>query len=390
MNRHSSNPPIEQGIRLSLSAGQREAQQCFRAIVAEEVSPHAGQWDRQGEVPLAMIERLRELGWLGAIVPPELGGGGLDALTYGLLTEEIGRGCSSLRSLLTVHDMVTLALLRWASAEVKATVVPSLGSGRRLAALALSEPNVGSDAVAVETLALRDGEEIVLEGRKKWITFGEIADELLVLARLDDQPTAFLVAGETPGLTRRPLRSVVGTRASRLAEIHLEGCRIPLSRQVGRVGGGVSHVFTTALDHGRYSVAWGAVGIAQACLDACLAYAGQRRQGGALLIDHQLIRRTLTEMIAATRAARLLCLRAGWLRAERDPGALAETMVAKYFASRTAVSVANDAVQLHGANGLCEDYPVERYLRDAKVTEIIEGSTEIQQITIPRLPLDEI
>jgi alkylation response protein AidB-like acyl-CoA dehydrogenase len=156
------------------------------------------------------------------------------------------------------------------------------------------------------------------------------------------------------------------------------------------VGFGLSHVFATALDHGRYSVAWGAVGIAQGCLNACLDYAARRRQGGAPLVEHQLVRRLLTEMIADSRAARLLCCRAGYLRAERDPGAVPETMIAKYFAAKTAVRVANEAVRLHGAHGLSQDFPLERYLRDAKVTEIIEGSTEIQQLAIPRYPLAEL
>jgi alkylation response protein AidB-like acyl-CoA dehydrogenase len=377
-------------MKLELSPAQVEARRGFRAFVAEHVAPAAGQWDRQGELPLAAIELLRERGYLGAPLPRELGGGGLDAITYGLLTEELGRGCSSVRSLLTVHDMVGVALARWGSAAAKAEVLPRLARGERLAALALSEPEVGSDAAAVRTAARRDDESFVLDGRKKWITFGEVADELLVLARCEGELAAFLVPASASGVARRPLRSVVGTRASRLAEIELQGCRIGSERLLGRIGAGLSHVFATALDHGRYSVAWGAVGIAQACLDACLGYAADRRQFGVPLAEHQLVRRSLTEMIAGSRAARLLCYRAGYLREIRDPGAVPETMIAKYFASRTAVEAANDAVRLHGANGLSQDFAVERYLRDAKVTEIIEGSTEIQQISIPRYPLTEL
>ena len=386
---------IEQGIELELSPSQVAAREGFRRFVTEHVAPHAGDWDRRGEVPQETIERLRDAGHLGSPLPTEDGGRGLDAVTYGLLTEEIGRGCSSLRSLLTVHDMVSLAAKRWGSDALRDEVLPAMARGERRGALALSEPNVGSDAAAVETAARRDGDDYILNGHKKWTTFGQTADELLVLAHLGDEVgetlTAFLVPADAEGVERRPLPGMVGTRASLLAEIELDEVRVPGSRRVGREGFGLSHVIGTALDHGRYSVAWGSVGIAQACLDACLDYTAERIQGdGKPIAEHQLIQRRLTEMIASTRAARLLCYRAGYLRSTRDPGAVPETMIAKYFASRTAVDAANAAVHIHGANGLSESYPIERYLRDSKVTEIIEGSTEIQQISIPRYPLAEL
>lgn len=378
------------GMRLELSPAEAAARQEFRGFVAAKIAPFAGEWDRQGELPLEIVAALKERGWLGAPLPREAGGGGMDAIVYGLLTEELGRGCSSVRSLLTVHDMVSLALARWGSAEVKSELVPPLARGERLAALALTEPEAGSDAAAVATTARREGDGYVLDGVKKWITFGEIADEFLVLARLDGQLAAFAVPATAPGFAREPIRHMVGTRASRLALIELRECRVGAERLVGRPGFGLSHVVASALDHGRYSVAWGAVGIAQACLDACLDYTARRRQGGAEIRDHQLVRRKLTDMIVNVRAARLLCYRAGYLRRTRDPGAVPETMIAKYFASRAATRAANDAVQLHGAHGLSERYPLERYLRDARVTEIIEGSTEIQQISIPQYPLQEL
>jgi alkylation response protein AidB-like acyl-CoA dehydrogenase len=195
---------------------------------------------------------------------------------------------------------------------------------------------------------------------------------------------------DAPGLTVRPLQGITGTRASMLAELDLQDCRIPKENLVGRVGFGVSHVAAAALEQGRYSVAWGSVGIGQACVNACRHYAAERRQFGVPLADHQLIRAFLTDMTVDVQAARLLCLRAGYLRDQGDPGAFAETMVAKYYAARVAVRAANDAVQIHGANGCSEDYPVGRYLRDAKVMEIIEGSTQIQQITIPLFELQEM
>jgi len=376
-------------VKLELSAEQRTARAEFRAFTAAEIAPHAGRWDREEAIPPSLIDRLRETGYLGSNVSPEHGGRGRDMIVYGLLTEEIAKGCSSVRSLLTVHDMVAHAIQRWGSREQKERYLPRMARGEVLGALALSEPNAGSDAKSIETTAADGGDCWLLDGRKKWTTFGQIAGLFLVFAQAAGKPAAFLVERETPGLAVQPLKGITGTRASMLAEIELRGCRVPKESLVGRVGFAISHIAAAALEQGRYSVAWGSVGIAQACLDACRTYAAERRQFGVPLADHQLIRRLLTDMIVDVRAARLLCLRAGWLRDAGDPGAFMETMAAKYFASRVAVRAANDAVQIHGANGCSEDYPVGRYLRDAKVMEIIEGSTQIQQITLPLFEFQE-
>ncbi len=380
-------------MNLELTPEQRAARAEFRAFVAAEIAPHADRWDREAATPAALIDRLRERGYLGSNVAREWGGIGRDMIAYGLLTEEIARGCSSVRSLLTVHDMVAHAIQRWGSAAQKQRYLPAMARGEILGALALSEPEAGSDAKSVQTQAVDAGDAWVLDGRKKWTTYGQLAGLFLVLAQVpgepDGKPTAFLVERETPGVDVRPLRGITGTRASMLAEIFFEGCRVPKENLLGRPGFGVSHVISAALEHGRYSVAWGSVGLGQACLDASKAYAAGRRQFGVPIADHQLIRRMLTNMIVEVRAARLLCLRAGWLRDAGDPGASGEIMVAKYYASTMAARAANDAVQIHGANGCSEEYPVGRYLRDSRVMEIIEGSTQIQQITIPLFELQE-
>ena len=378
------------GISLGLSKEQESARKEFRSFVESEVSPHAGRWERQGAVPDELVEKLRERRYLATTLAPKDGGLGMDAITYGLLTSEMGRGCSSVRSLLTVHDMATAALARWGKTPLKERYLPALSKGELLGALALSEPNVGSAAHEAETTARQEGDHFVLDGEKCWITFGQIADLFLLLAQLDGKPTAFLVPADSPGLVRKKNAQVMGTRASRLARLELAGCRIPADHLLGRPGFGFSYVISYALDLGRYSVAWGSVGIAEACLEACLDYANSRRQGGALLSEHQLIQRRLTDMIADSRAARLLCYRAGYLRDQGEPAAVQETNIAKYFASRAATRCANSAVQLHGANGMTDDYSVARYLRDAKVMEIIEGSTEIQQTLIPRVPPEEV
>jgi alkylation response protein AidB-like acyl-CoA dehydrogenase len=214
----------------------------------------------------------------------------------------------------------------------------------------------------------------------------------LVFARCDDKPfdeahgkpVAFLVERERPGLEINPLRGLLGTRASMLAEMRLEACRVPQENRIGGLGFGFAAVALTALDLGRYSVAMGCVGIGQACLEACLQYTSQRRQFGVLLQEHQLVREMVANIATNVKAARLLCYHAGYLHDSNAPTATAETLVAKYFASTMAMRTASDAVQIHGANGCSGEYPVQRYLRDAKVMEIIEGSSQMQQLMISK------
>lgn len=377
-------------MKLELTPEQRQARQEYRAFTAAEIAPHAARFDQEEALPPELIRKLAERGLLGTIVPQEMGGPGLDMITYGVLTEEIGRGCSSTRSLLTVHDMVCQAIVRWGSKAQKEQLLPALVRGEILGAFALSEPQAGSDAKSIATTAERDGDDYVLNGRKKWITFAQIADLFIVFLQCEGKPTAFLLERNTPGLTIEPIRGLLGTRASMLGEMIIDGCRVPATNMVGRIGFGVSHVVAAALEQGRYSVACGSVGIAQACLDACLAYSRERVQFGNPIFDHQLIRAMLTDMIVQVRAARLMCYRAGHLRQMNDPGAFMETMAAKYLASTVAAKAATDAVQIHGANGCVEEYPVSRYFRDAKVMEIIEGSTQIQQMVMPRFDFQEL
>lgn len=369
-------------MRIALTPQQREAQAAFRAFVQAEIIPGADRYDREECTPPALIEQIARRGYLGAIVPTEWEGSGLDMITFGLLNEEFGRGCSSIRSLLTVHSMVSHAILRWGNKRQRDYWLPRLASGKVISAFGLSEPNVGSDAGAIETTATLDGDAYVLNGIKKWTTYGQIANLFLLFARSEGKVSAFLVERNTPGMSIQPLTGMLGTRASMLAEVHLHNCRIPREHMVGGRGFGLAAVATSCLDIGRYSVAWGCVGLAQACLDASLAYTSTRTQFGTYLKDHQLIQEMITDMITHVKAARLLCYQAGYLKDIGDPGTIMETWIAKYFASTTATKAANDAVQIHGANGCSDAYPVQRFLRDAKIMEIIEGSTQIQQVTI--------
>lgn len=365
-----------------LTGDQEKAREEFRRFVDAEVVPFADAYDREESFPPSLIEKTASCGYLGALLPEEYGGGTMSMVTYGLLNEEIGRGCSSLRSLLTVHHMVAHVVLKWGSKELRTRWLRRLATGKKLAAFALTEPNIGSDAANIETSARRSGDFYILNGQKKWITFGQMADVFLVFAQCEGRPVACLVERGSSGLQVEPIFGMLGVRASMLAELRLEECRVPRENIVGREGFGFSHVGSMALDLGRYAVAWGCVGIGQGCLEASLRYASERQQFGTQLKNHQLIRRMLTDTITNVKAARLLCTRAGYLRDARSPDALMETSIAKYFASTMATKAANDAVQIHGAHGCSSESPVQRYLRDAKIMEIIEGSTQMQQLII--------
>jgi alkylation response protein AidB-like acyl-CoA dehydrogenase len=369
-------------MKIELTPRQKSMQNAFRAFVRKEIAPYADQYDREEAIPAELIQKLAQSGYLGSMLPQENGGLGLDMIAYGLLHGEIGRACSSVRSLLTVHDMVAYSIYKWGNEQQKKNWLPKLASGEAIAAFGLTEPTVGSDAKSIETAATLVDGSYVLSGQKKWITFGQVADLFLIFARCDEGLAAFLVEGSSLGFSVKPISGLLGMRASMLAELFLEDCRVPKENLLGRAGFGLSHIASTALTLGRYTVAWGCVGIAQACLEACVHYASERKQFGSPLGKHQLIRQMLTDMIVNVNAARLLCYQAGYLMDSNDPQAIMEASMAKYFASVMAVQAASNAVQIHGANGCSSAYPVQRYFRDAKIMEIIEGSTQIQQITI--------
>lgn len=369
-------------MKIELTPQQAADKATFRAFVENYIVPHADRFDRQQSIPSSLIKRIGKQGYLGLNLPVQHGGEGKDMITLGLLHEEVGRGCSSVRSLLTVHGMVAQSILRWGSKLLKERWLSRLARGEVVGAYGLTEPNVGSDAQSVETRAERFRDFYLLNGQKKWISFGQIADLFLIFAQCEGKPTAFLVERDNPGLSIKPISGMLGTRAAMLAELHLNDCRIPKENIVGREGFGFTYILPVTLDFGRYSVAWGCVGIAQGCFEACMSYAGERKQFGSYLKDYQLIRKMLTDMITNIKAARLLCYQAGYYKDVNDPRTLSETLIAKYFASTMVTRVANNAVQIHGANGCSSEYSVQRYLRDAKVMEIIEGSTQLLEVSI--------
>lgn len=374
-------------MQLELTPENKKKQEEFRSFTDEFIVPFADEFDRDQKLSDAVIQRLAQNGLLVPTLPKKIGGAEMDSFTYGLLTEEVGRGCSSVRNLIAVQGMVAHAIEKWGNDAQKTKWLAKIAAGEIIAAFALTEPETGSDARNIQMSAAQNGNNYILNGTKKWISFGQRADLFLTFAQTEGSIGAFLIERENPSIAVAPIRDLLGLRASELAEIRFENCLVSSENLLSKGLFTFQAVATMALDFGRYSTACGCVGIAQACLEASLSYSQKRNQFKVPIGQHQLIQEKLTDMISSVRAARLLCYQAGFLRDKKSPDAVRSTLIAKYFASKIAFQAANDAVQIHGANGCAAEYPVQRYLRDAKIQEIIEGTSQIQQIQIAKLTL---
>ena len=349
------------------------------AAFADSVRGQAAEWDRCGAVPGEVIRTMAGAGLLAADLPRRYGGSDRGQTELGELCAQLGGVCSALRGLVTVQGMVAAAVLRWGTAAQRCRWLPGLASGELLAGFAATEPGAGSDLSAVVTRAERTAGGLRLRGHKVWVTSGQIADVLLVLADLAGRPVTVLVEADRPGTRMRPVRGQLGMRAAQLADIHFDDVLVPVENMLAPPGFGRSHVVGTALDHGRFTVAWGCVGMAEACLGYATAHAAGRVQGTVRLAGHQAVRALLGRCLAAVRSARQVCAHAAVLRQNGEPDAIAETVLAKYTAARAASTVSELAVQVHGAAGCAEDSPVGRFYRDAKVMRIIEGSDEVAE-----------
>lgn len=351
--------------------------------VEKNVLPHSNAWEEKQELPPAVLKELADQGWFGASLPGEWGGLGLSSVPIGRASAYLAKGSVSLLSIFTVHTMVCQAVLRWGTPEQKKTWLPALASGHTLAAFALTEPNQGSDATSLECQARRTETGFLLQGAKKWISASRHAGLFLVMARCgEDGLGAFLTPADTQNLRLTPMRGLLGFRAAGIAELAFAGCPLPPEALLGSAGGGFTFVASHALDWGRFTVGWGAAGIIEACLEASVAYAGQRKQFGQPLRKHQLIQAMIADMATDLEAVKALALQAALQRDALSPDSIMSTTTAKYFGSRAALKAAADAVQIHGGNGCSPEYPVMRYFRDAKICEIIEGSSQMQQIMI--------
>jgi alkylation response protein AidB-like acyl-CoA dehydrogenase len=358
-----------------------------RELCDRELVPHARDWDEAEELPRSLVATLAEAGFLAAALPEELGGGGLDSVSYCLLCEELGRADSSVRGIVSVSNgLFGKTVAKWGTEEQRRAVLPGLASGEALGCYALTEPGCGSDAAALATHAERDGDEWVLVGSKVFITLGSWAATAIVFARTGGEGpkgiSAFLVPTDTPGFAARPMKGKLGLRAQDTAELTLDGVRVPADALLGAEGEGFK-VAMSALDNGRISLAAGCVGIAQGCLDASVGYAKEREAFGKPIAAFQLVQQLLAETHVETEAARLLTWRAAALADAGRPYTV-EAAVAKWYASEVAVRAANASVQVLGGYGYVDEYPVAKYLRDARVTTLYEGTSQIQTLIVGR------
>ncbi|HXS09452.1 MAG TPA: acyl-CoA dehydrogenase [Candidatus Krumholzibacteria bacterium] len=375
-------------MQFTLTDEQRMIQETARDFADNEIAPVADRHNRESKFPLEIVKKMGQMGFLGMSVPDEYGGTGAGNLALVVALEEINRVCASTGVTMSVQNsLVNAPLLHWGSDEIKRKFLPKLASGEHLGAYALSEPGSGSDAAGLVTSAVKDGSDYVLTGTKNFITTGAEADVVLVLARTDTSHktrgiTAFVVETGTKGFTVGKKEDKLGLRASSTVQLLLDEVRVPASHVLGEIGSGFKIAMHT-LDGGRIGIAAQAVGIAQACLDASIKYASEREAFDQPIGKFQAIQFKLANMATRLEAARLLVYNAARLKDEGKPHAK-EAAMAKLFGSETANDAAREAVQIHGGAGYLEDFPVERYFRDARITEIYEGTSEIQRIVIAR------
>lgn len=352
------------------------------AWIEGEIAPRADRYDAEARLPSQVVEEMGARGLLGAAIPSSFGGSALGARAQGRLCEALGQASASALSLYTVHSMVATALARLGTKAQRQSWLPRLAAGTVVAGFALSEPGAGSDADGVQTSFTRDGGQVIVTGVKSWVSFGQVANLLLVIGKLDGRMAALLVPTDAAGVDIEPVTGMLGFQAGMLATITLDQVSVGADNVVGFSDFGLAQIVGLVLDQGRHCIAWGCVGLAQACLEASVAYCSDRVQFGRPLIELQLVQEMVADMMAETHAARLMCVNASKARDARSADMIVRTAAAKYFSARCADRAASAALQLHGANGLSDRYPVQRYLRDAKVMNIIEGSTQIQQVVL--------
>ncbi|MBV9197013.1 MAG: acyl-CoA dehydrogenase family protein [Solirubrobacterales bacterium] len=373
---------------LELTDEQRLIQATAREFTEREIVERARENDRNEHFDLELVGKIAAQGYLGSIVPEQYGGAGLDYLSYGLIVEEVGRGCSSMRTVVSVNtSLVCSAILRWGTEEQKHRYLPKLCRGEWLGCFGLTEPDTGSDAANQRTRARRSNGGWLINGAKMWISLGNHAKVALLFAQTDPEKkhrglAAFLVDTDQPGFQPQLIHHKLGLRGSDTAAISLDDVEVGEDGLLGEVGDGFK-IAMSSLDSGRYSVAAGCVGICQGSLDASVKYAKERVQFGRPIASFQLVQEMLADMALQTDAARMLVWRAGYLKDTGQPSTT-ETSVAKLYATEAAIQCANTAIQVHGGSGYVDDYPVERYLRDVRVTSLYEGTSQIQKLIIGR------
>ncbi|QJR10853.1 Acyl-CoA dehydrogenase [Usitatibacter rugosus] len=371
-----------------LTDEQRMIRDTARDFAQSELAPHAGRWDHEGWLPEAVLAKLGELGFLGMVVPEQWGGSFTDYVAYALAMEEISAGCAATGGVMSVHNSVGCGpILAWGTEAQKQAWLPDMAAGRKIGCFCLTEPQAGSEANNLKTRAeLKDG-RWVLNGNKQFVTNGKRAAVAIVFAVTDPDLgkkglSAFIVPTDTPGFNVQRMEHKMGIRASDTCAIALQDCAIPEANLLGPRGKGLA-IALSNLEGGRIGIAAQALGIARAAFEAALAYGKERTQFGKKLVEHQSIGNMLADMHTRINAARLLIHHAARMRTEGLP-CLSEASQAKLFASELAEEVCSKAIQIHGGYGYLEDYPVERHYRDARITQIYEGTSEIQRLLIAR------
>ena len=375
-------------IDFELNDEQKAVEKMVRDWAAKTVAPKIHDLDREHRFERSFLTDMAAMGLLGICIPEEWGGAGMDYISLGLASEELEYVDTHLRVIMSVHvGLNSMTLMCWGTEDQKQRYLVPQAKGEKLATYGLTEPNAGSDAVGIQTTAVRKGDRYVLNGEKTWISLADVADHYLVIAWTDQEKkknrdhsglSAFIVERAFKGFSSYTLKEKWGILAGNTGGFHLEDVEVPVENRVGAEGEGFK-VAMFALENGRFTVAAGATGLVRACLDASLKYAKERRTFGVPIGDHQLVKEMLSQMVSDYDAARLLWLRAGWLKNEGRRNNR-ETSLAKWFATVASERAASDAVQIHGGNGFSDEYPVGRFYRNCKAAVIYEGTREIHKL----------
>lgn len=345
----------------------------------KHIRPYANDFDEDGYIPIKTIKQLAQKSYLSASIPKEYGGLGLTPLEFGHFIEGFGKACCNIRTLITVNSIVGETILKYGTEFQKNNLLVELSKGNKIAAFALSEPEVGSDAKNIKTTYEKIDDKYILKGKKKWISFGALADYILIIARKEEEITAFLVSSNAKGIEVTETKGMMANRASFLAEINIDNVEVNEDNILGPIGGGFNHIVSYALDYGRYCVAWGGLAVMQECVDSLVTYSRNRRQFGTKIYKNQLIQGMIGDAVTKLHAGRSLCVNAAKLRTEGKEDSIIETSVAKYFTSKAAVDISDKNLQINGAHGFSNKSSASRLYREAKILEIIEGTSQIQQ-----------